>query len=309
MQEPNHVTQLHTRAANKRKLTRIAIQDDPELRHKLVHALQTTLDLQALLDIFIKYLDRQVAIGGLNYRHPARGIHLSLGKENLHHCDYRLITPRDNLGEIRFNRAKRFSEAEMACIESLLGTLIYPLRNALQYQDALKAALHDPLTGTGNRVAMDTAVRRELQMAQRYGQSLSLMMVDLDYFKQINDRYGHAVGDEVLHEVAQTIMQVARATDMTFRYGGEEFAVLLSNTDLEGAEIIAERVREAIAELDIQQGDQRLQVTASLGLAQWQTETSAKQLFEQADKALYQAKHLGRNRVATSRPISTAIQA
>ncbi|MBB3168606.1 GGDEF domain-containing protein [Simiduia aestuariiviva] len=300
MQESNQVTPLRSNLSNKRTLTRIAIQEDPDLRHKLVHALQTTLDVQTLLDIFIKYLNQQLPIGGLSYRHPTRGIHLSLGQDNRHHCDYRLITPRDDLGEIRFNRAKRFSEAEMARIESLLGTLIHPLRNALQYHDALKAALHDALTGTGNRVAMDTAIRRELQLAERYQQPLSLMMVDLDYFKQINDRYGHAVGDEVLHEVAQTIMQVARATDMTFRYGGEEFMVVLSNTDVRGAEIIAERVREAIVLLDIQQGDHCLKVTASLGLAQWQPKMSAKALFEQADKALYRAKHQGRNRVATN---------
>lgn len=309
MQESNQVTPLHSGASHKRKLTRIAIQEDPGLRHKLIHALQTTLDLQALLEIFIKFLGQQVSTGGLTYRHAARGIHLSIGRDNLHHCDYRLITPRDNLGEIRFNRTKRFSEDEMACIESLLGTLIYPLRNALQYKDALQAALHDPLTGTGNRVAMDTAVRRELQMSQRYQQPLTLMMIDLDYFKKINDTYGHALGDEVLHEVAQTIVLIARTTDMTFRYGGEEFAVLLSNTDLAGATIIAERIREAIETLDIQQGDQHLKVTASFGLAQHQQDMGAKSLFEQADKALYRAKDLGRNQVATTMDLPTAAQA
>ncbi|BFM11857.1 GGDEF domain-containing protein [Simiduia litorea] len=309
MQESNQVTPLHNSNTAKRKLTRIAIQEDPDLRHKLIHALQTSLDLQALLEIFVKYLGQQVRIGGLSYRHAARGIHLSLGRDNLHHCDYRLITPRDNLGEIRFNRAKRFSEAELACIESLLGTLIYPLRNALQYKDALQAALYDPLTGTGNRVAMDTAVRRELQMSQRYEQPLTLMMIDLDHFKKINDSYGHALGDEVLHEVAQTIMLVARTTDLTFRYGGEEFSVLLSNTDMEGAIIIAERLREAIEALDIQQGDQHLKVTASIGLAQLQKDMSAKNLFEQADKALYHAKREGRNRVATALDLQAAAQA
>ncbi|UTA46430.1 GGDEF domain-containing protein [Simiduia sp. 21SJ11W-1] len=309
MQESNQVTPLRNGTANKRKLTRIAIQEEPDLRHKLVHALQTTLDVQSLLDIFIKYLNRQLPIGGLSYRHPSRGIHLSLGQDNRHHCDYRLITPRDNLGEIRFNRAKRFSEAEMARIESLLGTLIYPLRNCLQYQDALKAALHDALTGTGNRVAMDNAMRRELQLANRNEQPLALMMLDLDHFKQINDTYGHAVGDEVLHEVAQTVMQVARATDMTFRYGGEEFAVVLNNTDLRGAEIIAERVRTAISELEIQQGNHTLQVTASIGICQWKPEMHVKTFFEQADKALYLAKQQGRNRVVSQSPESAAVGA
>lgn len=309
MQESNQVTPLRTNLASKRKLTRIALQEDPDLRHKLVHALQTTLDLQNLLDIFIKYLNRQVPTGGLSYRHPSRGIHLALGQDNRHHCDYRLITPRDNLGEIRFNRAQRFTEAEMACIESLLATLIYPLRNSLQYHDALKAALHDALTGTGNRVAMDNAMRRELQLASRNDQPLALMMLDLDHFKKINDTYGHAVGDEVLHEVAQTVMQVARATDLTFRYGGEEFVVVLNNTDLRGAEITAERVRTAIAELDIEQGNQTLKVTTSIGITQWAQGMHVKALFEQADKALYLAKQQGRNRVASHGPETTAVGA
>lgn len=309
MQDSNQVTPLPTASHLRRKATRIAIQDDPGLRHKLTHALQTTLDLQSLLEIFVKHLATQVEIGGLSYRHASRGIHLSLGRDNLHHCDYRLITPRDNLGEIRFNRAKRFSEPEMACIESLLGSLIYPLRNALQYKDALQAALHDPLTGTGNRVAMDTAVRRELQLASRYNQPLTLMMVDLDHFKQINDSYGHAVGDEVLHEVAQTLMLVARATDMTFRYGGEEFAILLSNTDLAGAGIIAERLRQAIESLEIEQGDQRLKVSASFGLASYRDGDSVKDLFEQADRALYRAKDQGRNCVVSAAAPEPAIWA
>lgn len=309
MQDSNQVTPLPTASHLRRKATRIAIQEDPGLRHKLVHALQTTLDLQALLEIFVKHLSPQVEIGGLTYRHPARGLHLSLGRDNLHHCDYRLITPRDNLGEIRFNRSKRFSEQEMACIESLLGTLIYPLRNALQYRDALQAALQDPLTGAGNRVAMDTAVRRELQMAHRYNQPLTLMMVDLDHFKAINDSYGHAVGDEVLHEVAQTLMLVARNTDMTFRYGGEEFAVLLSNTDLAGAAIIAERLRKALEALEIEQGDQRLKITASFGLARYREGDSVKSLFEQADRALYQAKEQGRNCVVAASAPEAAFQA
>lgn len=300
MQESNQVTPLQVRSNPTRKATRLAVQEDPALRHKLIHELQTTLDLRELLEIFLKHLNRQVPIGGLHYRHPARAIQLHLGNDNLHHCDYRLITPRDNLGEIRFNRTRRFSEAELACIESLLGTLIHPLHNGLRYKDALQAAMQDPLTGAGNRVAMDTAVRRELQMANRYRQPLSLVMIDIDHFKQINDTYGHAMGDEVLHEVAQTLMRVARTTDMLFRYGGEEFALLLSNTDLDGAMNIAERLRETLEALEIEQGNQTLAITASFGLAQYLPATQAKDLFSQADRALYEAKRRGRNCVVTA---------
>ena len=300
MQESNQVTPLQIRSQASRKTTRIAVQEDQGLRHKLIHELQTTLDLRELLDIFLKHLNRQVPIGGLHYRHPARAIQLHLGNDNLHHCDYRLITPRDNLGEIRFNRTRRFSEQELACIESLLGTLIHPLHNTLRYKDALQAALQDPLTGAGNRVAMDTSVKRELQLAERYRQPLSLVMVDIDHFKAINDTYGHAVGDEVLHEVAQALMREARTTDMLFRYGGEEFALLLSNTDLEGAGRIAERLRTTLESLPIEQGNQELRITASFGLAQYLPATQVREFFALADRALYEAKRRGRNCVVTA---------
>lgn len=303
MQDTNQVTQLSVRSPA-RKATRIAVQEDRSLRHKLLHALQTTLDLYELLDIFLKHLNRQVAIGGLHYRHPARAIQLHLGNDNLHHCDYRLITPRDNLGEIRFNRTQRFTEAELARIESLLGMLIHPLHNCLRYKDALQAALQDPLTGTGNRVAMDTAIRRELHLANRYRQPLSLIMIDIDHFKTINDTYGHAMGDEVLHEVAQTLMRVARTTDMLFRYGGEEFALVLSNTDQQGSILIAERMRETLQALEIEQGNQRLSITASFGIAQYQPASQIKDLFEQADKALYEAKRRGRNCVVSANELA-----
>jgi diguanylate cyclase (GGDEF)-like protein len=220
----------------------------------------------------------------------------------LHHCDYRLTTDEGYLGEIIFNRGKRFSETERTKLEITLGALIYPLRNALHYQSALHLALLDPLTHLGNRAALDNALRRELQLAERHQYEFSMLMIDVDHFKLINDRYGHSRGDEVLQEIARTIESVCRETDISFRYGGEEFVVLLRKTSESGACIIGERLRKEISKIVIQQNADSIQPTVSIGIS---TRVSNQkehinQLFDRADKALYQAKQTGRDCVVSS---------
>ncbi len=128
----------------------------------------------------------------------------------------------------------------------MISALIYPLRNALLYKQAVEKAYNDPLTGLNNRAAFDKSIEQEVDLATRHGHSLSLMMLDLDRFKQINDNYGHIVGDAVLKSFADCIMECMRSSDIVFRYGGEEFVILLRNTELAGAILLAERMRKNI---------------------------------------------------------------
>ncbi|HEY0892218.1 MAG TPA: GGDEF domain-containing protein, partial [Cellvibrio sp.] len=206
------------------------------------------------------------------------------------------------LGEIIFSRSKRFAEAELITLEFLLSSLIYPLRNAIRYQTAMRLALLDPLTLLGNRAALDTALRRELQMAERHQHELSLLMVDVDFFKKINDEYGHHRGDLVLCEIAKGIQSACRGSDITFRYGGEEFVVVLGKTDAERAKIIAERIRQQIAESHIKYNGKTIGTTVSIGIATRHSNEKEhiNDLFERADKALYIAKNSGRNCVISS---------
>jgi len=201
------------------------------------------------------------------------------------------------LGEVTFSRRKRFSEAELSNIESLLGSLIFPLRNALKYRSAVQSALRDPLTGTGNRIALDNALAREKSLADRYDQPLSLLTIDIDHFKRINDNFGHSSGDEVLREVARGIVAVTRQTDMTFRFGGEEFVVLLNKTNPEGASVIAERIRHFIEKARVETNNELLQATVSIGVSTLRKDESTKMLFDRADQALYKAKAQGRNQI------------
>ena len=125
------------------------------------------------------------------------------------------------------------------------------------------------------------------------------MMIDIDFFKKVNDTYGHASGDAVLRTVAMTIKETLRESDIPSRYGGEEFAVLLPYTHLEEAVIVGERLRKAVEEKEILLENQTIKVTISMGLAEFDKTESGEKLFERADKALYKAKTEGRNQVQT----------
>lgn len=272
-------------------------EQQTEARTKLIQALQMSLDPNEILAIFFRHLQPIVTVGGIQFRFANNRDITKLGRDGLHHCDYRLTTDEGYLGEIIFSRSKRFIETELVTLEIMLGALVYPLRNALRYQAAMQLALLDPLTHLGNRTALDNALRRELQLAERHHYELSLLMIDVDHFKAINDRHGHSQGDEVLREIARTIESVCRETDISFRYGGEEFVVLLRKTGETGARTIAERLRRTISKLVIGHNGSSVRPTVSIGIS---TRTSDQKehindLFERADQALYRAKQAGRN--------------
>lgn len=158
-------------------------------------------------------------------------------------------------------------------------------------------AMSDGLTGLANRRALNDAMAHALASALRQRQPFAVLMVDLDHFKAINDQFGHGVGDATLAAFAQRLRSGLRAQDQPFRYGGEEFCVLLPDTAADGALVLAERLRQHVA-LPASGAAPRLSV--SLGVAVWHPEDTADSLFGRADRALYRAKALGRDRVEIS---------
>jgi len=268
-----------------------------DIRLKLLSLLQSTLDLEQMLLILFNELQAIVDLGGLTYSEESRYLELAQGKKARHSCGYRLITQQDHLGEICFYNSKRFSEQDLELIEIVLGVLVCPLRNALNYRDALVASLTDPLTGAGNRIALSDTLTREIELAKRHESDLAVLMLDLDNFKQVNDKHGHIVGDLVLRKVVDTLRQANRQTDLSFRYGGEEFVVLLNKTNLEGAKVIGDRIRKAVETLSIELSDTTLQVTISIGATTLAANDDMDSFLQRADSALYQAKNEGRNRV------------
>jgi two-component system, cell cycle response regulator len=169
--------------------------------------------------------------------------------------------------------------------------------NARLVRELESASLTDPLTGAQNRRAFDEALKTEVERTRRYGHPLSLVLLDLDHFKAVNDGYGHPAGDAVLRAFAGVARQALRVSDVLYRYGGEEFAALLPHTPLEGALIAAGRVVRAIASTRIDVGTATLEVTVSAGASCFSARApTAAELIAAADAALYEAKRTGRNR-------------
>ncbi|NNF60090.1 MAG: diguanylate cyclase [Gammaproteobacteria bacterium] len=198
--------------------------------------------------------------------------------------------------------------------DRLVGTLDYAMDQAqteralLVYREELEqASVTDPLTGLHNRRYLSEHLQIELQRCARYGSPLSLLMIDLDHFKALNDRYGHVVGDKVLQEFAAMLRRVARNTDIVARYGGEEFCVVLTNTDFAGGAHLAERICEEARAMRHDDGaGGQLTVTCSTGMATASDEGEPQVLIERADKALYRAKRLGRDQACLAEVPVTA---
>ncbi len=267
---------------------------------KLASALQTTLEIDKLIEVFSTEVRELVPHDSISFENRQQNILVNLGDKARHSCTYQLVVTAQTLGQLSLSRHKKFSEQETMLLESLICSLVYPLRNAIMYKHALTAALTDPLTGANNRSAMNSALIRETELARRHGTPLSLIMLDIDKFKSINDTYGHLAGDFVIKSVADAIMECTRSSDILFRSGGEEFVILLSNTAREGALMLAERIRQTIADNEYDYGEHRIQVTSSLGVACFSQGDNSETLFEKADVALYTAKAEGRNCVRFS---------
>lgn len=174
----------------------------------------------------------------------------------------------------------------------------------IQENDSLKRkALLDGLTGLWNKTAIIELLRREVLLSHREQKPLSLLIIDVDHFKNINDTYGHPVGDDCLKQVSQKIKSLLRVSDVVGRYGGDEFLALLPAATEKDGKLVADRIIRRLSEAPIQVGDYKLSVTVSIGVSAISlagVPTSADTLVEQADKTLYQAKNEGRNRALAS---------
>ena len=160
-------------------------------------------------------------------------------------------------------------------------------------------AYTDPLTSAYNRRYFLSAARKEILRSARYGHSLTLLMVDIDHFKSVNDTYGHDIGDEALKVTVTTLLKALRSEDILGRFGGEEFIVLLPETNAVGAELIAQRIRQGVSEIIINTGQETVSFTVSIGVSEFQDNETIEALQKRADEALYKAKENGRNCVVT----------
>ncbi len=193
-------------------------------------------------------------------------------------------------------QSQKLTQFEEEIVAESLTVLSAPLQRAMAYEELFVQAQQDSLTGLANRRVFDDRIGPLIDSARRYGHSLTLVSMDLDHFKQVNDNLGHVEGDAVLKQVAHTFADMIRSTDILVRIGGDEFILVLPDTDVVSARILAERLCRAVDDLDIYSSvDEKLGV--SIGLSQWQEGWALEDWIQRTDELLYQAKGQGRNRV------------
>ncbi|MEA2424861.1 MAG: hypothetical protein QOH13_1271, partial [Thermoleophilaceae bacterium] len=216
----------------------------------------------------------------------------------------------DFVGVISIVRhGSEFTEQERDLFAYLAGQATLSIENVDLHETVQQQALTDELTGLFNVRQFHSRLENEIDRAERFATPLSLVMLDIDKFKSVNDNHGHQQGDRVLVEVARVLRRLSRDVDLPARYGGEELAVVLPQTDLAGAEQQAERMRSAIEAMQIVRldGGGLLPITASFGVASFPGEGADKTgLVAAADAALYRAKRGGRNRVERAEPAAAA---
>jgi len=223
---------------------------------------------------------------------------MSDGQNNIH---FKPLASKDEIGsmQLAFEKLRRKllqGDVYKATVSQQKEEIKYRKSQQDHFQ---QLALTDALTGAVNRHHFNEVLDQEIIKVNNHGSPLSIMLLDIDYFKRVNDSYGHGVGDEVLVLFYQTCLAAVRNSDVVARIGGEEFVIIMPNTELVNAHRFAERLRKKIAKLEMNIANKKISVTVSIGVSQWQSEyfINAETFVAHADKSLYQAKNSGRNKV------------
>lgn len=215
----------------------------------------------------------------------------------------------ENLEDVGFNIPDGLLDEIQQNIQNIIRDFDVPEENKIEvikqinyiYTRTKYLSITDELTGLSNRRCFDATFEKEFLRASRYKNKLTLVMFDIDYFKSVNDTYGHQCGDYILKQISNAALQTFRKTDTVFRYGGEEFVVILTETDINQAIIPLERFRKTVQTLALNYQGQDVNVTVSIGACQLTSEMSSKEEFlQKTDEALYEAKNSGRNKTVLS---------
>jgi len=256
-----------------------------------------THDFYQLINAFISEVRYAVPCDGIKYKEDRLGFNFIDGVICQHQCNYEVKSDEQLLGNICFSRDSEFLDTELVEIENLLAGLVRPLQRALQYQQAVRFALRDNLTGLRNGSSYYDNITHEIERARRYRIAFSLLLINLDNFREINELYGRCAGNSVLVEVARRLEHVARSSDIIFRKGGDEFLIFLPNTAKTAAIKVAERIKKSVLSESCVVENNDVSFTMSIAVVTVLPNDSAFKLIGRADKALFQAKILGKDRI------------
>jgi len=275
-------------------------EDDAQAQLLLLQRLIGRTDRDALLQGFFGWIGDLALGDGLTFT-DSSGEAISLGERRHHSARYDITIEQESIGTLSLCRRQRYSENDLFVIEQALGHLAPCLRSAAEVGELKRLVRSDPLTGLGNRPSLDEWLQRELARAARHGSPLSVLMIDVDHFKLLNDTLGHIAGDRILRSIATVLSTSTRASDLVFRFGGDEFTVLMPHTELAGAELAAAQIRANLARLPLESLGMNAEMRArrpdlSIGIASYREGDDDVSLLTRADRMLYEAKARGRGR-------------
>ncbi len=274
---------------------------------QLSHVLQFSLETDKILQSFFKQIKHTFKLTKLLFINNEYDISLILGTKfnssqlsNKYIKKFELFYQNEYLGEINLASKHKFSPSKILELKYYINFLILPLKNSLLYRKALKATKTDPLTNLANRLSLIEDLHYHFNLSKRFNSQLSVIFIDIDHFKKINDTYGHITGDKILVRFSQLLKLNIRKSDMAYRFGGEEFLIILENTNRKGAMNLAKKLNKSIADqkiaVTIDNNIHLLNITISIGVVTKSNKDCPETIVARADQALYAAKQLGRNK-------------
>jgi len=254
--------------------------------------LSVAVELQPLLAIYAKEVSLRLQVTGLEFEYQGKQYQPKYSQGSCCILSSELILNEQDLGVMRYLSTKPLIQTQRQLIASLEQQLLQPLHNVLMFEKHRARSLRDHLTGLGNRSYFDDTLSSMKATAQRENTPFSLLILDLDNFKQVNDNQGHNEGDLVLKQFAKILRDSLRTNDHVFRFGGDEFVLLLGHHDVLNPQLVAQRIIDTVFNDKLLSKNK---VTASIGFTNWHAGDSNATIVERADRALYDAKEMGKN--------------